>query len=112
MTTQTNEKTIGQVLTVRYKSPEFLVLHYRGLQDLENLIKFVGKSPVINADMTLKYKKQVIKNDCYVFVNDYGDVTKVVSLSELKLGFDCSPLRNLEKEDHNIIKEREVKSKK
>lgn len=100
------ENTIKNVLTVRYKSPEFLVFHYRDLQDLENLIKFVGKTPQINADMTLKYKKQIIKNDTYVFRNEYGDVTKIVTKDELKLGYDCSPLSEFTESHVNQIQDR------
>jgi hypothetical protein len=57
---------------------------YEGISDIAGLIKFVGTPPLINADLSLSYKKQQIKPGDIVILDENGKlfVESEKSLSE------------------------------
>jgi hypothetical protein len=65
------------------------VFLYSGIEDIPNLIKFVGHPPVINLDMSLQYKKTVIIPGNLIEVNTFGDIVRVIpSIDELEKTFE------------------------
>jgi hypothetical protein len=74
----------GSIVIIAPKVRLTTVFHYKGIEDIPNLIKFVGKAPIINLDMSLQFKKFIIVPDSYVEVNSFGDVVKVIPAGDLE----------------------------
>jgi hypothetical protein len=62
---------------------------YNGLNDIPGLIKFVGTPPLINADLTLSYKKQLIKAGDIVMLDENGKLF-IESEKSLSVRFDIT----------------------
>lgn len=74
------------LIVIKPKTQEYTCFVYGSSADLENLIKFVGKSPAIgfeNGKMTLSYKKQVIKEGTVIFRDSLGNVTNVIPVEKV-----------------------------
>lgn len=68
-----------EILIVRVPSPSFEVLQYKGLKSIGTLISFLGLTPQINPDLSLKVKKFTIKENDFIFRDGTGEILRVVS---------------------------------
>jgi len=108
-----------KIVILRPKTIQLTGFVYNGLTDLADLIKFVGKTPQINANLTLNFKKQVVAENCIVFRNEYGEVTNVLPVEKVGDNFDVVKSLNFAPEHEltpvervKVIKEKGTKSKK
>ena len=74
----------------KLKTRQEQALQYKGLENIASLIKFVGKPPALLSDLSLKYKKHIIKAGMYVFCDTLGNVTKVMSSSEFNALYEIT----------------------
>jgi len=84
-TTAASFETAKQSLIINPKSVKDHAFIYRGMQDLENLIAFVGSSPKVSVDkgkIVLAFKKQIILDNRVILRNTYGEVTAVLTFEE------------------------------
>lgn len=100
------------VIVLRPKTIQLTGFVYNGLTDLANLIKFVGKTPQINADMSLNFKKQVVTENTVVFVNQFGDVINVIPVEKVQENFEVVKSLKFTPEHENKVIEKPVKTKK
>jgi hypothetical protein len=85
------EKSFAGSETLLVVSPKVkteMCFHYRGSDDLINLIMFIGVRPFLNIDLSLQFKKMIVKADSFVFRNELGQVTKVLSSSEMEQKYE------------------------
>lgn len=59
------------------------VFFYEGLQDIPQLIAFVGARPAITPDLTLQFKKVTLKEKSYIEVNQYGEIISVLNEEQI-----------------------------
>jgi hypothetical protein len=97
---------LGKVLKIAPMVSEKLVFNYTGLIDLPNLIRFVGKTPLINSDMSLQFKKQIVKAGDTLEVNSFGEVIKIYSQDELKASWELKGVMDFSDEHVNKIREK------
>jgi len=90
-----------------------MALVYRGFEDLEKLISFVGTRPVLNTDLTLSFKKQIVEPNSVIFRDVYGQVTKVLTLDEASAIHDIAAQAEYNAEQHrNNVQAKEIKPRK
>lgn len=78
-----------KILSVRLKTKVQNIFHFVNMNEsLKDLIKFVGKPPVIQADLSLKYKKHVIKDNSYIFLSESGEIMKVIGSEEFNNSYE------------------------
>lgn len=106
---------MSKVLNLRPKAPEVLTFVYENESDLGNLIAFVGKKPVVDIEAgkpVFMYRKHKIKNGSVVFRNEYGDVTKVMTLAEMEEIYEVENTFDYTGKAHaNVVKAKEKKAK-
>lgn len=88
MTNAVNENRKGNLHLIQSKVKPELCFNYRGMEDIPDLIGFVGVSPTINPDLSLQVKKQTIKPGSFILRNEYGNITKVLTSDELEKSFE------------------------
>jgi hypothetical protein len=98
-----------QILVIAPKVRLTTVFHYTGIDDITNLIKFVGRPPVINLDMSLQYKKTVIIPDSFIEVNSFGEVVKVITPDDLEKLYEIRSLADWDEQAANVVKNRPPK---
>jgi len=80
-----------QSLVINPRSTKTQAFAYHGMQDLENLITFVGTSPKVSVEkgkIVLAFKKQVILDDRIILRNSYGEVTAVMTYDEANTQYE------------------------
>lgn len=80
-----------QSLVINPRSLKTQAFVYRGMQDLENLIAFVGVSPKVSVEkgkIVLAFKKQIILDNRVILRNSYGEVTAVMTYEEADKDFE------------------------
>ena len=84
-----SEKTqeVQNVLVISPKVKTKKVFLYTGLEDLKNLIEFVGTCPVIQSDTTLKFKKVEVNPGVCIEVNAFGEVINVLTQDQVKANY-------------------------
>ena len=107
-------KTAKSSVILKLKVIPVQALVYRGFEDLEKLIKFVGSRPVINADMTIQFKKTLVPANSVVFRNEFGEVTKVMSFDDAEKMYDIAAQRDFTDSDAitPIAKEKKTRTTK
>lgn len=93
----------SQIVVIAPKVRLSTMFHYVGFEDVPNLIKFVGRSPVLNLDMSLQYKKVIIVPDSYVEVNGFGDVLKVIPAADLEKHYEVRELLDWNEQNANAL---------
>jgi len=108
------ELEFKNVLVIAPKTVKQTCFLFRGMQDLQNLIRFVGKPPRITENMTLIFNRHEVKPNCAVVVNDFSEVIKVIFEKELKENYDLISSVHFGKEHYNpqVVKIRVPKEKK
>ena len=82
---------------------------YRGMQDLENLIAFVGTSPKVSVEkgkIVLAFKKQIILDNRVILRNSYGEVTAVMTYEEADKDFEILGQSEFLPEHKNKLEEK------
>jgi hypothetical protein len=82
-----------QSLLLKPKTTTIQAFIYHGIEDLENLIGFVGVAPKVNIDkgqMVLSFGRTNIQNNSVIMRNAYGEVTKVLTLDEANAQYDIA----------------------
>ena len=102
----------GNLVIISPKVSEKVMFHYRSFEDLSDLIKFVGKPPVIHADLSIQFRKTQIKPGDYVEVNHYGEVTNVFSDEIVQKSFVEKARKPFTPEYANKVIEKPAKGKK
>lgn len=108
-----NAKTM---VILRPKSTPVEAIIYKGFDDLESLIGFVGARPALNPDLTMQFKKQVVKPGSVVTRNSFGEVVAVMTLEQASERFDIAasapydPARDANKVQAKPVKERKSKN--
>lgn len=109
-------ETAKQMVILRPKSTPVEAIIYKGFDDLESLIGFVGSRPALNPDLTLQFKKQVVKPGSVVTRNSFGEVVAVMTLEQASERFDIAasapydPARDANKVQAKPVKERKPKN--
>lgn len=96
------------IILVRPKTVEQFGFLYGGFNDLPALIKFVGKTPTINQDMTISFKKVVVKIGDVVFRNSFGEVTNTMTEDKVKENFEVVKTLDFAPEYDNKVTEKVV----
>ena len=95
---------------IQSKTIKHVVFVFNDLNDLGNLIKFIGKPPVISIDkagkIVLGHRKYNIYPGAIIFRNSYGEVTNVTTPDKLAENFDILSELDFEKEHMNKIVEK------
>jgi len=102
-------ETAKQSLVINPRSVKTQAFVYRGMQDLENLIAFVGSSPKVSVEkgkIVLAFKKQIILDNSVILRNSYGEVTAVMSFEEAEKDFEIMAQREFQAEDRNKVVEK------
>jgi len=80
------------IIIVRPKTISLTGFLFTGMESLADLIKFVGKPPVIQMNVKnepeLSYKKTIIPAGSVVFVDTFGNVTNVLTPEQVAERFD------------------------
>jgi len=93
----------GNMVVISPKVSDKVMFNYRGIEDLPNLIGFVGKAPVIQTDLSLHFRKQVVKPGDFIEVNQYGEVVTVFNEDIIKKSFVVKARKNYSDEFKNTI---------
>jgi hypothetical protein len=102
-------ETAKQSLVINPKSVKVAAFVYRGMQDLENLIAFVGSSPKVSVEkgkIVLAFKKQIIADNRVILRNAYGEVTEVMTFEDAQRDFEIVAQREFAPEDRNKVVEK------
>lgn len=90
---------------------------YRGFDDLEKLIKYIGNRPTLNPDLSLQFKKAVVKPNSVITRNAFGEVSQVMTFEEAATRYDIAattefqPDRDTNKVQAKPVKERKPRNK-
>lgn len=101
-----------KIVVIRPKTVQMVGFVYESISDLTNLIKFVGKSPLILTDMTLMFKKVAVKEPCVVFANSFGEVTNVLPPEKIEENFEV--VKNLKfapEYENKVVEKKSPKAK-
>ena len=82
---------------------------YRGMQDLENLIAFVGVSPKVSVEkgkIVLAFKKQIIFDNSVILRNSYGEVIAVMTYGEAETKYEIVAQSEFLPEHKNKLEEK------
>lgn len=116
VTTANTFETANSMVILRPKTTPVVALIYKGFEDLEKLIGFVGSKPVLNTDMSIQFKKTLVKPNSVIMRNSFGEVVKVMTLAEASEQYDiaASAVYNAPEHANKVqakpIKERKPKS--
>ena len=64
------------------------VFWFKGFNELPQLIKVVGQKPLINEDLSLKFKKHVVKENDFIIFDGNSQIESVQPLSTMEILFD------------------------
>ena len=78
------------IAILKPKTKPFETFIYRGFDDLEKLIKYVGSRPALNPDLSLQFKKAVIKPNSVIIRNSFGEVVRVMTFEEAAEQYDIA----------------------
>jgi len=78
------------ITILKPKTKPFETFIYRGFDDLEKLIKYVGARPTLNPDLSLQFKKTVVKPNSVLIRSAFGEVTRVMTFEEAAEQFDIA----------------------
>jgi hypothetical protein len=98
-----------QSIVINPKSVRTQAFVYRGMQDLENLIAFVGSSPKVSVEkgkIVLAFKKEVILDNRIILRNSYGEVTAVMTFEEAEKDFEILAQSEFLPEHKNKVEEK------
>lgn len=107
-----NDSENGNIILVAPKVRTVLLFIYRTIADLPNLIKFVGRTPLINEDMSLNFRKVNVKPGDVIERNSFGDIVKVYDAKELEQNFELRGTYNFASEHHNKVVEKPKRERK
>ena len=79
------------------------VYHYKGFENLKNLIGFVGARPLINEDGSLQFRKVLIPENSIIFRNSLGQVTKVMNYESAGTMYDIVAQSDFLPEHKNVV---------
>ena len=86
---------------------------YRGFDDLEKLIKYIGSRPTLNPDLSLQFKKAVVKPNSVLTRNAFGEVAQVMTFEEAAAKYDIAATTEFQPErDTNKVQAKPVKERK
>lgn len=94
-TVKTETVSIPNLLNIKPKVQTYTALEYKGFGSLADLVNFIGQSPTINADQSLKVGKHKITENSVVVCHGQKIIEVVSSLSEIEKRF--SILKETEK---------------
>jgi hypothetical protein len=99
-----NENEVkGNIVVIAPKVRLTTVFHYTGIEDIPNLVRFVGRPPVINLDMSLQYKKTIITPGNYIEVNSFGEVVKVITPEDLAKFYEVREVSEWNEQNANKV---------
>lgn len=102
-------ETAKQSLVINPKSVKTQAFVYRGMQDLENLIAFVGSSPKVSVEkgkIVLAFKKQIIFDNSVILRNSYGEVTSVMTYEKAQDEYEILAQSDFLPEHKNKVEEK------
>lgn len=79
------------IIVIKPKTQTYTCFVYGSVSDLENLIRFVGKSPAIGFEsgkMVVSYKKTKITEGSVIFRDAVGNVTNVQPIDKVKENYE------------------------
>ena len=79
------------------------VYHYKGFENLKNLIGFVGARPLINEDGGLQFKKVLVPENSIIFRNSLRHVTKVMNYESAATMYDIAAQSDFLPEHKNVV---------
>ena len=88
--TATPFENAATIAILKPKTKPFETFNYKGFEDLEKLIRYIGSRPVLNSDLSLQYKKHTIKPGCLVIRNAFGEVARVMTYDEAQVQYDIT----------------------
>jgi hypothetical protein len=104
-----------QSLILKPKTIAIQAFNYKGLEDLKNLIDFVGSTPKIDVDKSgqpiLLYKKNVLKENSIIMRNSFGEVTNVLTYPDAAEVFDISAQSEFKPEHKNKVQDKPPRKK-
>lgn len=83
-------ENVATIAILKPKTKPFETFIYRGFDDLEKLIKYVGSRPALNPDLSLQFKKAVIKPNSVIIRNSFGEVVRVMTFEEAAEQYDIA----------------------
>ena len=112
----TEQKTVsnesGNLVVISPKVSDKVMFHYRDISDLPDLIRFVGKPPVIHQDLSIHFRKTQVKEGDYVEVNQYGEIVTVLSAEIINKSFVLKARKPFSGEYANKVIDKPARSKK
>ncbi|HUS49611.1 MAG TPA: hypothetical protein VMZ91_05565 [Candidatus Paceibacterota bacterium] len=102
---------IGNLVVISPKVSEKVMFNYSSISDLPDLIKFVGKPPVIHPDLSLHFRKAVVKEGDYIESNVYGEVVNVLSEEIISKSFVLKARKPFSSEYANKVIEKPARKK-
>ena len=105
-------KATGNLVVISPKVTDRVMFNYRSIEDLPDLINFVGKAPVIQTDLTLNFKKVEVKEGDFIEVNQYGDVTTVLNEEIINKSFVIKGVKQFTIEYKNKVIPKPPRAKK
>jgi len=107
-----DENSAGNLVVISPKVTDRVMFHYRGIEDLPDLIDFVGKPPVIHADKSLHFRKTEVTEGDYLEVNQYGEVTSVLTSENINKSFVLKARKPFTPDYKNKVIEKPKRTKK
>ena len=105
-------KATGNLVVISPKVTDRVMFNYRSIEDLPDLINFVGKAPLIQTDLTLRFKKTEVKAGDFIEVNQYGDVTTVLNEEIINKSFVIKAVKQFTPEYKNKVIPKPPRAKK
>lgn len=101
------------IAILKPKTKPFETFIYRGFDDLEKLIKYVGSRPALNPDLSLQFKKAIVKPNSVIIRNSFGEVVRVMTFEEAAENYDIAASSSFVADrDSNKVEAKPVKARK
>lgn len=101
------------IAILKPKTKPFETFIYRGFDDLEKLIKYVGSRPALNPDLSLQFKKAVVKPNSVIIRNAFGEVVRVMTFKEAAEQYDIAASAAFDADrDSNKVQAKPAKERK
>jgi hypothetical protein len=112
MTKENLFEVAKQSLVLSPKTVKIQAFIYRGVQDLENLVRFLGVTPKVifeKGKMSYQFGKKIISDNSVITRSIYGDILLCMTLSEANERYDIAAQRDYDNAKDSQMAEQKLK---
>jgi hypothetical protein len=102
-----------QSLVLSPKTTKVQAFIYRSVNDLENLVRFLGVAPKVIFDkgkMTYQFGKVLVPDNSVIMRDTYGTITRVMTYAEAAEKYDIAAQREFDNAKDSQIAQAKIKA--